>query len=165
MCLSRVAERLKWTYLHTDCEENQSSGAQAAPCHLWPIRCACKQKEEQWLLAQCPPVRVSPVTPGGFSSPPRAALRCAPAPLQDSTRPKTAGDDMTLHGRFQIFCSPCKHVAAKFMFAYQACVSKKGLTHLTFLKKHTPGPGRYARTGSSVQKCEFKWCLVGVGRV
>lgn len=47
---------------------------------------------------------------------------------------------------------PGKHVAAKFMFAYQACVrrggeeKKRGLTHLTFLKKHTPGAG-YALIG------------------
>lgn len=48
---------------------------------------------------------------------------------------------MTLHGRVHIFRSPGAHVAAKFMFAYQACVRDEGLTHLTFLKEHGPGPG------------------------
>ncbi len=74
------------------------------------------------------------------------------------SQPRAAGDDMTLRGRFQIFCSPplCKHVAAKFMFAYQARVREKGLTHLTFLKKHAPGAVTRRQARSARAHAEFK---------
>lgn len=55
------------------------------------------------------------------------------------------------------FVPPAHTLLLNLCLHTRSASGKKGLTHLTFLKKHTPVPGRHALTGCSVRSLSGAW--------